>query len=87
MDVRVSDDIKERIVHWYYQDDMTMEEIRDLAHCSFELITCITTCLTLCTEEISHLGPESEVEGENEEEARPLEFYRALNVRQPSRYQ
>jgi len=25
---------KEGIVHWGYQYDMTMEEIRDLAHCS-----------------------------------------------------
>ena len=39
MGVRISDDLKERIVHWYYQDDMTMEEIRDLAHCSLGLIS------------------------------------------------
>ncbi|KIM42230.1 hypothetical protein M413DRAFT_10428 [Hebeloma cylindrosporum] len=38
MGVRISDDLKERIIHWYYQDEMTMEEIRDLAHCSLGLI-------------------------------------------------
>ena len=39
MGVRISDDLKEHIFHWYYQDDMTMEEIRDLAHCSLGLIS------------------------------------------------
>jgi len=38
MGVQISDDLKECIVHWYYQDDMTMEEIWDLAHCSLGLI-------------------------------------------------
>ena len=39
MPVRISDDLKERIITWYYTDNKTMEEIRDLARCSIGLIS------------------------------------------------
>jgi len=35
---RLSDDLKERIVQWYYEDLKTMEEIRDLSRCSIGLV-------------------------------------------------
>jgi transposase len=38
MPLRVSDDLKECIIRWYYIDMITMEEIRDHAKCSIGLI-------------------------------------------------
>ena len=35
----ISDDLKERIITWYYTDNRTMPEIRDLARCSIGLIS------------------------------------------------
>ncbi|KJA21472.1 hypothetical protein HYPSUDRAFT_124138, partial [Hypholoma sublateritium FD-334 SS-4] len=38
MTARLSDDLKEHIIQWYYSDNMTMLEIRDLAQCSVGLV-------------------------------------------------
>lgn len=38
MPPRLSDDLKELIIQWYYVELKTMEEIRDLAHCSIGLV-------------------------------------------------
>jgi len=38
MPLHLSDDLKERIVQWYYIDQMTMEEICDLTKCSIGLV-------------------------------------------------
>ena len=39
MPIRISNDLKERIVLWYYTDKKTMEEVRDLSRCSIGLIS------------------------------------------------
>ena len=40
MPLRLSDDLKERIILWYYIDQMTMEDIHDLAKCSIGIRRC-----------------------------------------------
>jgi hypothetical protein len=34
----ISNDLKEKIVRWYYEDGMTFRDIRDIAHSSIGLI-------------------------------------------------
>ena len=38
MTCAISEDLKKRIVDWYYTDGKTMEEIRDLSRCSIGLV-------------------------------------------------
>jgi transposase len=39
MPIHISNDLKEWIVLWYYTDNKTMEEVRDLSRCSISLIS------------------------------------------------